>query len=80
MFRGWLRKIVTGIAAFFLACLEALGSANLGYSMGPYVPHYVWTDYGMRIQMEQQEAHHREQTTIARLEGEVREEELRSAS
>lgn len=80
MLRGWLRKVVTGIAAFFLACLEALGSVNLGYSIGPYAPHYVWTDYGMRVHMEQQEALHREQITAARLEGEVHEEELRTAS
>ncbi|MBL0388051.1 hypothetical protein JJB07_15640 [Tumebacillus sp. ITR2] len=76
MLRGWLRKVVTGIAAFLLACLEALGSANLGYSMGPYVPHYTWTDYGMRVHMEQQEQAHREMT-IARLEGDVQEEHLR---
>jgi hypothetical protein len=74
MLRQWLRKVITGLAAFLMVCVEALGSANLGYTMGPYVPHYAWTDYGMRVQMEQEQAR---QEQAARLEGEVYEDRLR---
>lgn len=74
MLRKWLRKVMTGLAAFLVVCVEALGSANLGYSMGPYAPHYTWTDYGMRVQMEQEQYH---QEQAARLQGEVHEDQLR---
>ncbi|PWK11581.1 hypothetical protein [Tumebacillus permanentifrigoris] len=76
MLRKWLRKVMTGLAAFLIVCVEALGSANLGYSMGPYLPHYGWTDYGMRVQMEQEQEQVRQQQA-ARLEGEIHEDQLR---
>lgn len=74
MLRRWLRKVATGLAAFFVVCLEALGSANIGYGMGPYVPHYTWTETGMRMQMEIDRARHEQ---IARLEGDIHEDQVR---
>ncbi|MFD2170862.1 hypothetical protein [Tumebacillus lipolyticus] len=72
--RKWIRKVMTGVAAFLLVCWQALGSVDLSHHMmvpfgGPYS--YMWTDQGMRVSLEEQER-------LARLEEEVREERVAS--
>jgi len=85
--RNWLRKVVTGVAAFLLTCLELLGSVNMSYAMMPYGGFtYSWTDHGIRAMMAQEEMQKQEeqgqmqeQLYIAQLEGAVYEDQLRTA-
>jgi hypothetical protein len=70
--RKWLRKVAAGLAAFLLACVNALGSVDLS-GMAPYG--YMWTDYGLRVQMMEEE-----EKRMARLEGEVYEDQLRRSA
>ena len=72
--RKWLRKVATGLAAFLLACVNFLGSVDLS-GMAPYGYGYMWTDHGIRVQMMEEE---RQQ--MARLEGEVHEDVIRTAA
>lgn len=71
--RKWIRKVMTGVAAFLLVAWQTLGSIDLSHHMmlpfgGPYS--YMWTQQGMRVSMDDQEQ-------IARTEEEVREERIR---
>lgn len=86
--RKWVRKVVTGVAAFLLTCLELLGSVDMSYAMMPYGGFaYSWTDHGIRAMMVQEEMQKREeqrqaqeQLYIAQLEGAVYEDQVRSAA
>ncbi len=85
--RTWIRKVVTGVAAFLLTCLELLGSVDMSYAMMPYGGFaYSWTDHGIRATMAQEEMHKQEeqrqaqeQLYIAQLEGAVYEDQLRAS-
>ncbi|TCP52885.1 hypothetical protein EV586_107128 [Tumebacillus sp. BK434] len=74
--RKWIRKVMTGVAAFLLAAWQTLGSIDLSHHMmlpfgGPYS--YMWTQQGMRVAMEDPEH-------LARTEEEVREERIRQTA
>ncbi|ASS75907.1 hypothetical protein CIG75_13695 [Tumebacillus algifaecis] len=71
--RRWIRKVMSGVAAFLLVAWQSLGSIDLSHHMmlpfgGPYT--YAWTHDGMRISIDEAEQ-------IARTEEEVREERIR---
>jgi len=74
--RKWLRRVATGLAAFLLAGLEFMGN-HLPYSMHPYAYSYSWTEHGMRVAMEQRLHAEQQREYMARLDGEVREDEVR---
>jgi len=69
--RKWLRKVLTGLAAFLLVSLEFLGN-HIPYAVHPLSYSYSWSEHGMRVVWEEQQREH-----LARLEGDVREEDLR---
>jgi hypothetical protein len=68
--RRWIWKVLTGVAALLLAGLEILGSSQVAYPLHPYGYSYAWTDYGMRVAVEQERE-------MVRLEGEVHEDLIR---
>lgn len=85
--RKRIRKVVAGLAAFLLTCLQFFGSLDMPHVPMPYgMVGYTWTDYGIRAQLmhEQAQQQQTEQQThdehMARLEGEVREDQLRTAA
>lgn len=85
--RKWIRKVITGIAAFLLTVLQAMGSVDMSYMMMPYGYSYSWTDHGIRATMLQEEMRQREEQRLAqehlytaRLEGEVHEDQLRTVA
>ncbi|MCX7571553.1 hypothetical protein OS242_16515 [Tumebacillus sp. DT12] len=73
--RQWLRKVTTGLAAFLLSCVQILGTVDLT-GMAPYGYGYMWTDYGMKVQMMEEE----ERRHAARLEGDVHEDIIRQSA
>lgn len=85
--RRWIRKVITGVAAVLLTCLQALGSVDMSYMMMPYGYAYSWTDHGIRATMMQEQLqraeehrHAQEHLYIASLEGAVYEDQLRAAA
>ena len=67
--RRWIVKVLTGLAAVLLAGLQALGNAHIPPYAHPYS--YTWTDHGMRIVWEEE---------MARLEGELHEDQIRATA
>ncbi|HEU4965720.1 MAG TPA: hypothetical protein VFV52_18065 [Bacilli bacterium] len=88
--RARIRKVLAGIAAFLLTCLQYFGSLDM-----PPVPMsygmmgYTWTEHGIRAQMleerhqAQEEAKRQARRSLdqaAPLEGEVWEEQIRAGA